>query len=357
MTTKTSPAKGVIYVASAILVIAIAANMMCNGQATAPPAAAAPDKAPADKGEDVVIVEVNGEKLTEAMLDEQAQKQLRAMTQGRPVPPQQIQMIMPRLRQQLEEQFVVTQLLKAEGARLEVTASDDDVAEAIAKLSGSLPPGMTLTDALSRENMTEDKLREQILTDLSIRKLLEQELPDDVAVSDEEIAAYYDSNKDQLASPESVHARHILIKTDEGADAAVKTAAKEKLEGIRKDLVGGADFAEAAKASSDCPSGKSGGDLGTFTRGRMVPEFENAAFTQEVNDIGPVIETKFGYHIVQVLEHKQAGTPTLAEKKGEISGRLKQQKEAENFNTYIGGLKEKATITRPDAAAEAPAAQ
>ena len=90
--------------------------------------------------------------------------------------------------------------------------------------------------------------------------------------------------------PDKVHCSHILVKTE--------TEAKAILERIKK----GKKFANIAKEVSLCPSGKNGGDLGTFGRGKMVKEFENAAFALDKGEISGIVKTKFGYHIVKRLE-------------------------------------------------------
>ncbi|MFC1462466.1 peptidylprolyl isomerase [Verrucomicrobiota bacterium] len=99
----------------------------------------------------------------------------------------------------------------------------------------------------------------------------------------------------------AIHARHILLATGNMTEAR-KARRREEAEEIRRELLNGANFAEMAKKRSDCPSKRKGGDLGTFRMGMMVPDFEAAAFNQKENEIGPVVETKFGYHIIQVLE-------------------------------------------------------
>lgn len=103
------------------------------------------------------------------------------------------------------------------------------------------------------------------------------------------------------ASPH-VHARHILISIPPNASESVRMQKLQQIERVRAALIEGAGFEATAKQHSDCPSKQRGGDLGVFSRGQMVKPFEKAAFTQQVGEIGPIVKTRFGYHIVQVLD-------------------------------------------------------
>ena len=101
---------------------------------------------------------------------------------------------------------------------------------------------------------------------------------------------------------EKVRASHILLMYEGSARSTASRSKDEALSGIEDfstQIADGADFAELARAHSDCPSGASGGDLGPFGRGQMVPEFEDAAFSMEIGATSGVIETDFGYHLVQ----------------------------------------------------------
>ena len=145
--------------------------------------------------------------------------------------------------------------------------------------------------------------------------------------------------------PESVHVRHILVAKAAGDDEKAKTEKKAKADDLRKQLLGGADFAKTALTSSDCPSKQTGGDLGTFTRGQMVKPFEDTAFSQKKGEIGPVVETDFGYHVIQVLEKNSSKTMSLdAEAKEKITAFLTQQKQQQAFDLMVKGLRDKARI-------------
>ena len=109
--------------------------------------------------------------------------------------------------------------------------------------------------------------------------------------------------------------------------------------------IAGADFAEVAKKNSDCPSKENGGDLGVFSRGEMVKPFEDAAFSQDLNAVGPVIETEFGFHIIQVLEKNAPKVIGLDERmKTNISALLQQQKQQQAFETILKKLRAKSSI-------------
>ena len=154
-----------------------------------------------------------------------------------------------------------------------------------------------------------------------------QKVEKGITITDADLQKYYDDHK---AEYESVKARHILI-AFKGSPAAQKSKkeltedeAKAKAEAIRARLVAGGDFAATAKAESDdTGSGANGGDLGSFSKGQMVPEFEKAAFETKAGEISPVVRTQYGYHIIQVQEHKV--TP-MAEAKEAIEKKLRQEK-------------------------------
>jgi peptidyl-prolyl cis-trans isomerase C len=161
-------------------------------------------------------------------------------------------------------------------------------------------------------------------------------------VDDAALHAYYDQHKKDY---EEVKARHILVRF-KGSPVPARAGQKElteeealaKAQDIRKKLLDGADFAELAKKESDdVGSGANGGELGTFGRGRMVPPFEQAAFSLEVGKISEPVKSQFGYHIIKVEEHKEK---SFAEVRPELERKLEQetaQKEMEK-------LKDSATV-------------
>jgi peptidyl-prolyl cis-trans isomerase D len=149
-----------------------------------------------------------------------------------------------------------------------------------------------------------------------------------------EVEAYYQQNQDQYKVPESAKVSHILIKTpppgpDGKVDSKGDAEARQKAQDILTKLRGGANFAEMAKKESQDPgSAKNGGSLGAIERGRTVPEFEQAAFSQPVGKIGDLVKSTYGYHIIRVDERTQAHLKPLAEVRESIVNGLAQQRAA-----------------------------
>jgi peptidyl-prolyl cis-trans isomerase D len=147
-----------------------------------------------------------------------------------------------------------------------------------------------------------------------------------INISDAELQRSYDQNKDQYRTPETVDVRHILLKTTD-KPAAEEAKIKEKAQDIEKQLKAGANFAELAKKYSEDPgAAQTGGEYKGVTRGQMVPEFEQAAFSLKPGEISDPVKTTYGYHILQVEKHDQARLKPFAEAKGDIAATLKKQR-------------------------------
>ena len=174
-------------------------------------------------------------------------------------------------------------------------------------------------------------------------KIWQEKILDGIKVSDKQIKEYYDTHGDEFEQKEKVHARHILVKTE---DEAKKIIAEMK--GLSGDALK-EKFIEEAKEKSTGPSGPKGGDLGFFQQGQMVPEFNDAVFNMKVGAITTTpVKTQFGYHIIY-LEEKQPGKKaTLEEAKPFIEQRLKQEAFQQELDAKTKALKESAKITYSD---------
>ncbi|MCX6052397.1 MAG: peptidyl-prolyl cis-trans isomerase [Campylobacterales bacterium] len=183
-----------------------------------------------------------------------------------------------------------------------------------------------------------EKVKERIKKELAIQVWQKKEL-DKVVVSDKELKEYYDKNKEEFNEKESVHARHILVKTDEEAKAVITELKSLKGDALKE------KFVEIAKAKSTGPGGEKGGDLGFFAKGQMVPAFDEKVFSMPVGTITPEpVQTQFGFHVIYLEEKKPETTRGFTEVKSFIDQRLKMEKFKTVMKTKIDVLQKKATI-------------
>ena len=183
---------------------------------------------------------------------------------------------------------------------------------------------------------------EDIMNAVLAQEFLQREIEGKAKITDDEIETYYKGHVEEFTNPESAKARHILLKVPEGADEKAWEETESKAKDIKKKLENGEDFAELAKKYSDDPGSKNkGGDLGFFTKGRMVPEFESAAFSLKPGEVSDPVKTNFGYHIIEVQEKKAASTKTLAEVQAQIRQTLQKEKQQQLQDALIEKLKTK----------------
>lgn len=164
------------------------------------------------------------------------------------------------------------------------------------------------------------KVQESFLKQYAINRLVKT-----AAIDEKEVADYYEANKDHFTNPPTAKASHILVDSQEEAEKIIK------------EIQEGLSFYEAAEKYSKCPSKAQGGDLGSFSRGQMVPEFEEAVFNMEKDEISAPVKTQFGYHIIQAFEHKNEETKSFEEVKGQLAQQMLAQKQ---HNLYLDKVNE-----------------
>jgi peptidyl-prolyl cis-trans isomerase D len=163
------------------------------------------------------------------------------------------------------------------------------------------------------------------------------------------ISDYFNLHKADFSTEEQVHARHILIKAAK-TDATAVAKARSKIEEIEKRLKNKEDFAKLAKELSEDPGSKAaGGDLGFFSKDKMVPEFANAAFALRVGEISAPVQTDFGYHLIEVIEKHAAVVATLESKKAEIAKQLIEQERTQAVLTQLKDLLKKKNLAAVNA--------
>jgi peptidyl-prolyl cis-trans isomerase C len=170
-------------------------------------------------------------------------------------------------------------------------------------------------------------IQKDVLIQIGIKNIMSE-----IDITQEEIQKYYEDNSQMFKSEETASAKHILVDT------------LEEIEKIKVEITNGMPFEQAAQKYSKCPSAAQGGSLGSFTRGKMVPEFEEAAFKLKVGEISEPVKTQFGYHLIQLDEISSSDMKSLEESKSIIMENISHQKQNEKYISSIDELKNKYDI-------------
>ncbi|SFV62378.1 Foldase protein PrsA precursor [hydrothermal vent metagenome] len=253
------------------------------------------------------LVSVNGKPITQEEVDQE----LMQATQGRfnQVPADR----QAAFRQQVLQQLIGKELIYDDAKKTGITKSAE----------------------YKREYK---KLEKRMKKELAIQ-VWQKKLLDGIKISNKELKDYYKKNIDEFREKESVHARHILVKTEAEAKkiiAELKPLSGEKLK---------EKFIELAKKDSTGPSGKNGGDLGYFSKGQMVPAFNDKVFSMKKGTITmKPVKTQFGYHVIYLEDKKPSMTRSFDEVKAFIEQRLKMEKFKAAIKKKMEALKKNATI-------------
>lgn len=211
----------------------------------------------------------------------------------------------------------------------------DDIKGVIEENKAAFLDSLIVEALLYKEGVKKDldndrevrELLEEAKKKIVISRYIKDEIEDKSDVSDREIKSYYRENRDDFMTPEVFRASHILVDT---MDEAVEIGDK---------LNAGAIFEEMAKRYSKDTTAKRGGDVGYFSAGQMVPEFEDACFVLKVNDVSGPVKTQFGYHIITLTEKKEPELMDFSEVEEKIEDVLISQKRRNLFDVLVEDLK------------------
>jgi peptidyl-prolyl cis-trans isomerase C len=288
-----------------------------------------------------VVAKVNGQEIHKAELMQRAQMiELTLARQGRRVTPS------ATFFQQVLNDLVSVVLLQQEARAQGLSATEQEVQQQIEAQKRTFPNEQAYQQALAQTGLREATLRKQIGDQIALKKFVRAKVTQGVTVSDQATREFYDKNQDKIRQPERVHLRHILLPVPRGAAPADKQKVRQQAEDLLKRLEAGEDFAKLAQESSqDQGSRQRGGDLGWVARGETVPSFETAAFAlTKPNDVSPVVESPFGYHIIQLLERQQASTIPYEQVKERIGMMLKEQQARQQIEGRVRDLRSKAKV-------------
>ncbi|MCE4050656.1 MULTISPECIES: peptidylprolyl isomerase [Bacillaceae] len=222
------------------------------------------------------------------------------------------------------ETLIANKVVDLEAEKEKVKVTDKEQEDELNELIESSGGEDAFNAALEANGASKADIEEELLRYLKIKKLLEPR----IEVTDDEIQAYFDENKASFDTPEQVEASHILV-----ADEKTAKEVKQKLDD-------GEDFADLAKEySTDTATKENGGELGYFSSGQMVEEFEKAAFAMDVDEISDPVETTNGWHIIKVTGHKDAVEAKLDDHKDEIKDTVFESKMNTEYSTWLEEVK------------------
>ncbi|MDB6125189.1 MAG: Peptidylprolyl isomerase [Pedosphaera sp.] len=329
---------GVLLAATTMTTVALAVSP--DNKPAAEPAASAP-KLDAFLPDSVIAkgkgFEIKRSQLDEALVGVKAT----ATSRGQEIPPAQLGMIEKRLLDRL----IQIQILKAKANDAQKAEGKKEGDKRFEMIKKRAPSEEMLAKQLKSMNLTLDVLQSRLVEEATAEAVLKS----NIKITDEQVKKFYDDNPSQFEEPEMVRASHILIgtkdaKTGEDLKDDQKKAKKKQAEDLLKRARAGEDFAKLAKEFSEDPGSKDNGGEYTFGKGKMVPEFEAAAFSLKTNQISDVVTTQFGYHIIKLSEKMPAKKVEFDKVKTEIKDYLERQEMDKMLPDYYAKIKKEADV-------------
>lgn len=258
----------------------------------------------------------------------------------------------------LIEKEVVRELVNQQGKKENLKIDTEIIEKEMASLRASYSSEEEFTKALKARKITLEDIKKSMQIDINARQLLNAQIKGKINISDEEVKKYYDKNKAKFVRPEAYHTRHILaaffppealrnqtIQELQKNKEYFARIAEEKIDKIMAELKKGADFEELAKNRSDDESSrKNGGDLDFIYKGVFDASFDEAAGKLKPGEISEKVKTRFGFHILQLIETKPSETAPFDEMKPGIQKHLFLEEAKKHVASYVEGLRKKAQI-------------
>ena len=269
-----------------------------------------------------MAIVVNGQRIEQAEIDaevEALRPHYEQYVQGQGEPGQLEQWA----RENLVERAIVRQAARSMDVQIP-PEQIDEVYQRLREQAGEASP---------------ERVKADIELQIRIDRLMSEGVQDVPGPTEEDLHAAYEQGAEQFMAPEMVHASHIVKHVDGRTD---KKTAYEAILSIQMELAEGKAFEDLANRVSDCPG--QGGDLGWFPRGQMVEDFENIVFNMQPGEVSDIFLTQFGYHIVKLLERRESQPIPFEQVRDHLATELTRQAQGQAVDDFVDKLRESATI-------------
>ncbi len=201
-----------------------------------------------------------------------------------------------------------------------------------------------LEEAVVAQGLNYEDFRANMRDNILSQRVMQQQVGSRVQVSPAEIETYYEQNKNEMQRPAGVHLAEILISTEEKSEPEIP-ALRQKADEVLAKIRSGEDFAELARANSDHPTAARGGDAGFFEQGTLSEELDAVVAGLEENDVSDMVETRFGFMILKLLDRSDGGVPQMSEVENQIHERLYVERMQPALREYLTQLRRESFIT------------
>ena len=317
------------------LVILFPLASLCFAQGAARPASVASPP----QGVVAPLARVNGIEIPTNRLDQRVRMTLNRMGRNpADVPPEDLQ----ALRSQILDTLVQEEVLRQASVQAGIKIGEPAVDQRLATMQAGFSTPEAYARSLEEQGISAAEVREQMRQNLAIEALIKSKVTDKVSVSKEEVAQYFEANREKLRRAESAHVQEIYVPLRGGAEE--KARARQALEGVLREARGGKDFSQLAREFSRGANASTGGDIGWLTRNGGKPLLAAAALKLKSGEISDIVETPGGLHLLKVLEVKPASNVSLEEAQAQIEAKLREDKDQAALERYVSDLKAGARI-------------
>ncbi|WLH14938.1 peptidylprolyl isomerase [Pseudomonas hefeiensis] len=288
---------------------------------------------------------VNGEEISEFRLERYFAEYLE--DQGRAVGSIRNPRAYRQLRHKALDALIDKELLWQEAVKRGVVIDDEVVKSQVEQTRQAIGGAEMFARRLEDAGFDEASFTEYTRRELAAQQVFADLIK--VAEPDEkQVRAFFEEHRAEMSRPEQIQARHILVKVPHGADAAAVEAARLRLDEMRVKISQGEDFASVARAGSEDASASEGGDLGYFPRGRMMPEFEAAAFALAPGAVSAPVRTPLGWHLIYLQNHEDAADVSESQGLEMVRAYLARQQKSQARSQILGQLRSSNRIERND---------